>query len=129
MDTAVGAGDHVIGIGGINPHGVEVTVNAVDALRGKRFAAVLGVKHLRAKLPDAQVVVGINTNLAVIGRTRVGVAHALPGLAFVFAAESAAFFMLDLRVDNVGILPINVQADASGVAAAVLPRQALRQFL
>ena len=125
MDAAVGTGDHVIGIGGIDPHGVEVAVNAVDALRDKRFSAVLGVKHLRAEFPNAQVVVGINANLAVIGRAWVGFAHALPGLAFVFAAERAALFMLNLGIDDVRILAVNVQSDAAGVGGAVLPRQAL----
>src|SRR5689334_18031394 len=126
VNAAVGAGDHVIGISGIDPHGVIVAVNTADTLGGKRFSAVFGVKHLRAEFPDAQVVVGINANLAVVGGTRIGFAHALPGFAFVFAAERAAFFMLDFGVNDVGILAINVEADAAGIGGGVLPRQALR---
>src|SRR5207248_3645880 len=128
MDAAVGTGDHVIGIGGIDPHGVIVSVNAMDALGGECFAAVFGVKHRRAQLPNAQIIVGINADLAVVGRPRVRFTHALPGLAFIFAAERAALFVLDFGVNDVGIFAVDAQPDAPGIATAVLPGQAFCQF-
>src|ERR1044071_934454 len=89
----------------------------LNATSGETFAAILGKKHRRSQCPDAQVVVGIDTNLAVIRGARIGVAHLLPGFAFILAAIDAALIVLNERVYDVGILAIDVQPDAPGFAA------------
>ena len=129
MNAAVRSGEHVVRIFWIDPHRMIIPVNPMHALRVERLPAILGVKHLRAQLPNPQIVIGINSNLAVIRRSRVRFAHPLPRLAFVFAAERPAFFMLDLGINNVGIFAVNIQPDAPGIAAAVFVRQPFRQFL
>ncbi len=117
MDSAVAAGEHVVRIRRIDPHRMKIPVDAPHAIRHEFLAAVLGVEHLRTEFPNTQIIIGIDANLA----------HLLPRLAFVFAAECSALFVLDNRVNDVRVLAVNIQADAPSVAA-ILVRQALRQF-
>src|SRR5208282_3891777 len=117
MDAAVGARDHMVRIGGINPHGVVIAVDAKTAGGDEGLAAVLGMVDGSAEHPDAQVVVGIDADLAVVGGPRVGIAHARPILTFVVAAKDSALGLLDEGTKDVGIAEVDGQADASHVAA------------
>jgi len=92
-------------------------VDAPHAIRHEFLAAVLGVEHLRTEFPDTQIIIGIDANLAIVRRPRVCVAHLLPRLAFVFAAECSALFVLHNRVNDVRVLAVDIQADAPSVAA------------
>src|SRR5262249_14753182 len=107
---------------------MKITVDALDAIGGKPLAAILGVKHFRAKLPDAQIVAGVDANLAVVGGARIGVAHFLPGFAFVIAAEGPAFFVLYDSADDGGIFAVGIRVNASRTAA-VFVGQTLGQLL
>ncbi len=127
VNSAVAAGNDVIRIRGINPHGVKVAVNFLHSAVVEGLAAVFREKHRRAQHPDAQIVVGIDPHLAVIRRPRVGVAHFLPAFALVLAAVDAALVVLHQRVNDVGIFAIDVQADASGFAAIFI-RQSFAEF-
>src|SRR6516164_459202 len=127
MDAAVAAGDDVARIGGIDPERVEVTVNSLHAAGREGFAAVFREVHGGAENPDAQIVRRIDAHLAVVGRTRIGVAHFVPGFALVLAAVDPAFFVLHQGVNDVGILAIDIKANAAGFAAAFIG-QAFAQF-
>ena len=116
VDAAVVPEHHVVRVGRINPHRVVVHVDALDPVGGEGAPAVLGVVHLGSEDPDALVVVGVNADLAVVHRTRVGVAHPLPGEPLVLGTEDAALPVLDDRIDDPRVPPIDVQADASGVS-------------
>ncbi len=128
VNSAVAPGDDVIRIRRINPHRVKIAVNSFHPIGSKFFPAVLGVKHLRAQLPNPQIIVGVNANLAVIRRPRIGVAHLFPRLALVVAAKRSAFFVLHHRVDDVRVLAINVEADAADISGGIFVRQSLGQF-
>ncbi len=127
VNSAIASGQNVVGIRRIDPECVEISVDFSDAIGGKGFSAIFGKIHRRAQGPDAQVVVRIDAHLAVIGRTRVGVAHLFPGFTHVLASENAALLVLHQRIDNVGILAINVQPNAASITA-VLIREALHKF-
>ena len=102
-------------------------MNSFHALRRKRLSAILGIEHRCTEFPDPEIIIGINANLAVVGRARIGIAHLLPGLAFVLAAISPALVVLHDGVNNGGVLAVDVQPDAPG-CSAVLIRQAFGQF-
>src|SRR5260370_6790571 len=102
-------------------------MNPFHALRCKSFSSILGIEHWRVELPDPEVVIGIDPNLAVVRRPRIRISHLLPRLAFVLAAISAALLVLHDRVNDVRFLAVNIQSDAAGLAA-VLVRHPFRQF-
>src|SRR5262249_35094984 len=91
------------------------------------FTAVFGKIHGGAEGPNAQVIVGIDAYLAVVRRARIGVAHLVPSLALVFAAKDSALFVLHQRINNVGILTINIEPNAARFAAIFIG-QALGEF-
>src|SRR5712691_2486940 len=95
-------------------------MNSSHALRRKRFAPILGIKHRRAQLPDAEIIIGVDANLAVVRRPWIGIAHLLPGFAFVLATIRSALLVLHDAV--------NAQPDAAGVPA-ILIREAFGQLL
>src|SRR5215470_18647124 len=107
---------------------MEVAMNFLDAVAGEGFAAIFGKEHLRAENPNAEVVVGIDANLTVVGGAGIGVAHFFPAFALVFAAEHAALFVLDERVNDVGALTEDIETDTPDVSA-VLVGQAFGQFV
>ena len=88
------------------------------------FAAVFGIVNVGAQGPNAQVVAGIDDELAVIGGAGIDVAHFLPGFALVLAAECAALGIFDQGINDVGILAVDGESDAAGIAF----RQILGQF-
>ena len=116
MDPAVVPEHHVVRVGGIDPQRVVVHVDALHPVGGEGPPAVLGVVHLGSEHPDALVVVGVDADLAVVHRTRIRVAHPLPGEPLVLGTEDAALPVLDDRVDDAGIPAIDVEADPPGVA-------------
>ena len=128
VNAAVAARDHVAGIRGVDPHGVIIAMDARHAIGDERLPPILGVIHRRAHHPDAQVVVGIDYDLAVVGGARIGVRHLLPTLAFVLAAEDAALRVLHDGINDVGVAAINADANAADVAALRV-RQPLGEFL
>src|SRR5437016_10969735 len=103
-------------------------MNPFDALRRKRFSSVLGIEHRRTEFPDPEVVIGIDPNLAVVGRPRIRIAHLLPRLALVLAAISSALLVLHDGINDVWVLAVNIQSDATGVSA-IFVGQPLGQFL
>src|SRR5579859_2978630 len=96
---------------------MKIPVDAFHALRRKCLAAVLRIVHLRAQLPDSKIICWVDPDLAVIGRSWICVAHLFPRLALVFAAVGAAFFMLHDGINDIWILPEDVQPDSPGIAA------------
>src|SRR5712664_3617771 len=102
-------------------------MNPFHALRCKSFSSILGIEHWRAKLPDPEIVIGIDPNLAVVRRPRIRIAHLLPRLTFVLAAISPDLLVLNYRVDDVRILAVTIQSDAAGLSA-VLVREPFGQF-
>src|SRR5258708_4507394 len=119
VNSAIRSGEHAIRILGIDPHRVEISMNTARTLGRKSFPAILRIKHLRAELPDAEIIIGVDANLAVIRRPRIGIAHLLPGITFILAAISSALLVLNDGVNDVGILAVNVQSDTAGVPAIV----------
>src|SRR5260370_32464096 len=101
VTPAIRPREHMIRVRRVYPHGVIIPVDSAHALRRKRLSTVLGIKHLRAKLPDAEVIVGVDANLAVVRRPWIRIAHFLPSLAFVVAAKSPALLLLHDGVDDV----------------------------
>ena len=83
MDAAVGSGQDVVRVGGVNPKGVIVAMNSLNQVLSPRLSAVLRVVHVRGEDPDALVVVRVDVDLAVVRGARVGVRELYPGFAFV----------------------------------------------
>src|SRR6185369_16705737 len=84
--------------------------------------------HIGRALPNALIVVRIDPNLAVVHRSRIQIAHLLPGLAAVFGTEDSALGVFDDRVDDVRVRAVDANATdvtALGqVFSQLLPRRA-----
>src|SRR6202162_6499313 len=107
----------MIGICGIDPKRVKIAVDLLPTVVAEGPAAVFGVVERRTQHPDFPIVAWIDANLAVIGRARIGVAHARPGETFVFVAvDAAVLYVLHQRVNDVGILPVDIHRAAADVA-------------
>src|SRR5215471_5680227 len=119
MDAAVRAGDHMIGIRRVDPKRMIVAMNFGDDIGLEGSAAIVRDKHGRAAQPDALIVIRVDSNLAVVGRPMVCVAHLFPGLAAVLRAKDAAFLILDDGVNDAGIGSVYIDAYAA--------RNAIRQ--
>ena len=116
-DAAIVAGEHVVGIGGVDPDGVNVAVDVAETGLDEGAAAVFGHVDVDAAEPDLLIVVGVDADLAEVGGARIGVAHAGPGGALVFGAVDAAERgVLEFGVDDVGVLAIDVEGAAADVA-------------
>src|SRR5215471_4468949 len=124
MDAAVRAGDHMIGIRRVDPKRMIVAMNFGDDIGLEGSAAIVRDKHGRAAQPDALIVVGVDSNLAVVGRPVVCVAHLFPGLAAVLRAKDAALFILDDGINDAGIASVYIDADAAGHAFGQAAREA-----
>src|SRR5438067_13913398 len=94
---------------------MKVSVHLLHDVRLQGPAAIVGGVHARAADPDALIVVRIDAHLAVVAAARIGGGHLRPRLAFVVAAEHAAFGVLDDRVDDIGIAAIKIDADAAAL--------------
>ena len=117
-DPAVGAEPHVLGAGGLDPHGVQVGVQVLGAARGERPAAVVRYPEVGAQQVDPLLVVGLDPDLAEVeGPRRVG-AEAGPVVSPVVAAEHASGAALRLeRVDVTTLVRLDHGEDHLGVAA------------
>ena len=97
---------------------MKIAVDLLPAVLAEGAASIFGVIKRRAQHPDFLIVVWIDANLAVIGRARIGVAHARPGEALIFGAVDAAFLdVLHQRVNDVGILAGDIHRATSDVAS------------
>src|SRR5205823_12468403 len=106
VDASIAAGNHMIGVAGVDPHRMIIAMDALYEILTKRSTAILGVKHLRAMNPDSLIVIGIDLDLAVIDRARIGVRHSGPRLSFIVAAKQSPRRVLDGRIDNIGVLAL-----------------------
>src|SRR5262245_20426260 len=115
IQTAVVADNQVVRVIRIDPQRVVIAVR--DALNHLEcFAAVGGFVEGGAAGVDDLVVLGVDTNLAVVHRAIVVVAHDPPGLALVVRAPDAA----PLRVGR--LVGLSLLASASETAASAAPK-------
>ena len=126
INPAVAAGDQMIGFCGVNPHGVEIAVDFPASIAAESLAAVVGSVKPRAQDVEVVFILRVHSNFAVIEGPRVDVGDALPTLAFVLRAEepalaaflfeapcAAAHVGLKNGIDHIGILAVDVEADAA----------------
>src|SRR5262245_38705122 len=116
IQTAVVADNQVVRVIRIDPQRVVIAVR--DALNHlERFAAVGGFVEGGAAGVDDLVVLGVDTNLAVVHRAIVVVAHDAPGLAFIVRAPDAAALRVG-RLVGLRLLASASETPASAASAA-----------
>src|SRR5262245_18865191 len=116
IQTAVVADNQVVRVIRIDPQRVVIAVR--DALNHlERFAAVGGFVEGGAAGVDDLVVLGVDTNLAVVHRAIVVVAHDAPGLAFIVRAPDAAALRVG-RLVGLSLLASASETTASAASAA-----------
>ena len=114
-DAAVVAVDDVIRVVRVDPH--RVMVRMQRAVLDEGLAAVIRDVDLDAADVDAQVVGRVDADLAEVHRPRIDVGHLPPRHPGIVGAIGAAFgLVLDARVEDVGILAVDVHPDAAEVA-------------
>ncbi len=116
-DAAIVAAEHVVGIRGVDPDGVNVAVDIAETGLHEGSAAILRHVDVDTAEPDLLIVIGVHADLAEVGGTGISVAHAGPGGALVFGAVNAAERgMLEFRVHDVGVFAIDVDGATAHVA-------------
>ena len=101
-------------IGRVDPHRVVIDVNPFGAVGAERLATVIGDVERHAQRVDARVALRIDADLAEVHRPRVLAAQLPPvGAAIVAAIDAALGLVLDARVEDVGVLAVDVHADAA----------------
>ena len=122
-EPAVAADQHVIGVRGIEPDGVDVVVDHERGIGGKGFAAVDRELHLHAAHVDALGILGIDAHLREVHRARIGPARLGPGGAAVIRAEESVRLGVpfDRRIHRVGIATEDVDRNAPERTAGEAP--------
>ena len=112
--AAVPAEQQVARVGRVDPHGVEVHVDARRAGGPERAAGIVRHEQLHAEDVDPVIVLRVDPDLAEVHRPRVRVAHLLPRRAPVVGPVDAAVIgVLDPRVEDVRVLAVDVEPDPS----------------
>ena len=93
-----------------------IDVHVPRAVAPERLPAVVGHEERRAEHVDAAVVLRVDPDLAEIERSRLERAHLLPRLSAIVGPENPAVLVLVRQVDDVRVLPVDVDADAADVA-------------
>ena len=115
MNPTIRAHNHMVGVSWINPHSVVVAVDAGNHIGAEGYPPILRSIHSSAKHPYPLVVIRVDPDLAVIHGARIGAAHLLPAQTLILRPENTSIFIFNNSVDNVGVLAVNEDADASRI--------------
>src|SRR5262249_32643039 len=116
MNASIRTGQHVIGIGGIDPQSLIVAVDPRHDILNPGFAPIFRREKVCPALPYSFVVFRVELNLAVVHRPRIKVAHLSPTCASIFRSENAALGIFDDRVNDAGISAVDIKSYPSGDA-------------
>jgi hypothetical protein len=95
---------------------MEVSMDPIHKVRFEAFAPVFRYVHARTEKPNALVVLWVDSNLAVVPRTRIGRAHPCPRLTLVFRTKDATLVVLDNGINDIRVLEIDRYADSARIS-------------